>query len=70
VRAHRLGRDDEAASVQPLLERAQRTEMSIEDVAIAVGFGSADVLRHHFRTRFETSPARYRAGFRASTEVL
>jgi AraC family transcriptional regulator, transcriptional activator FtrA len=58
---------ERAARARGLLEA---TEMSIEDVAIAVGFGSADVLRHHFRTRFETSPARYRAGFRASTEVL
>lgn len=39
------------------------TAMSVEDVATAVGFGSADALRHHFRARFATSPARYRGAF-------
>ena len=33
MRAHRLGRDDEAASVQPLLERAQRFADLIEGEA-------------------------------------
>ncbi len=41
------------------------TAMSVEDVATAVGFGSADALRHHFRARFATSPARYRIAFLA-----
>lgn len=43
----------------------ESTGMSVEDVATAVGFGSADALRHHFRARFDTSPARYRTGFSA-----
>jgi AraC family transcriptional regulator, transcriptional activator FtrA len=42
----------------------EATSMSIEDVATAVGFGSADTLRHQFRARLDTSPARYRLGFR------
>jgi AraC family transcriptional regulator, transcriptional activator FtrA len=42
----------------------EATGMSIEQVATSVGFGSADVLRHHFRIRLDTSPTRYRAGFR------
>ena len=42
----------------------EATGMSVEEVATAVGFGSADTLRHHFRVRFDTSPARYRMGFR------
>ena len=50
------------ARAQNLLEG---TGMSVEDVATAVGFGSADALRHHFRTRLSTSPARYRTEFRA-----
>ena len=29
------------------------------------GFGSADAMRHHFRQRLGTSPAHYRAAFRA-----
>ncbi|GHE80937.1 transcriptional regulator FtrA [Camelimonas fluminis] len=43
----------------------EATSMSVEDVATAVGFGSADALRHHFRARFDTSPERYRIAFHA-----
>lgn len=43
----------------------ETTDMTVEDVAAAVGFGSADALRHHFRARFDTSPARYRTRFSA-----
>jgi AraC family transcriptional activator FtrA len=53
---------ERTARARSLLEG---TGMSIEQVATAVGFGSADALRHHFRMRLDTSPARYRAGFRA-----
>jgi AraC family transcriptional activator FtrA len=41
----------------------ETTRMPIEQVAAAVGLGSADTLRHHFRTRLRTSPARYRSAF-------
>lgn len=41
----------------------EATAMSVEDVATAVGFGTADALRHHFRTRLDTSPMRYRLDF-------
>lgn len=37
--------------------------LSVEQVATAIGFGSADVLRHHFRSRLHVSPARYRSSF-------
>jgi AraC family transcriptional regulator, transcriptional activator FtrA len=71
-----IRRFEEATGVAPgewvLQERVARarslleaTGISVEDVATAVGFGSADALRHHFRTRFATSPARYRTEFRA-----
>ena len=53
---------ERTAQARNLLEA---TGMSIEDVATAVGFGSANALRHHFRARLDTSPARYRLGFRA-----
>lgn len=43
----------------------ETTRMSIEQVAAAVGLGSADTLRHQFRTRLQTSPARYRSSFAA-----
>jgi AraC family transcriptional activator FtrA len=71
-----IRRFEEATGLSPgkwvLQERTARarnllesTDMSIEQVAAAVGFGSADALRHHFRTRLDTSPARYRVEFRA-----
>jgi AraC family transcriptional activator FtrA len=41
----------------------EATEMPIEQVAAATGFGSTDTLRHHFRSRLYTSPARYRSSF-------
>jgi len=41
----------------------ESTDMTVEDVASTVGFGSADALRHHFRVHFDTSPARYRMRF-------
>jgi AraC family transcriptional regulator, transcriptional activator FtrA len=54
---------------QARLERArcvlETTQLPIETVATTVGYGSADTLRHHFRTRLDTSPARYRSSFRA-----
>lgn len=48
------------AQARRLLET---TTLPIEQVASATGFGSADALRHHFRARLGTSPARYRASF-------
>ncbi len=71
-----IRRFEEATGVSPgewvLQERTARarslleaTRLSIEQVATAAGFSSADALRHHFRTRLDTSPARYRGGFRA-----
>jgi AraC family transcriptional activator FtrA len=43
----------------------ETTLLSIEQVAAAVGLGSADTLRHQFRKRLHTSPARYRSSFAA-----
>jgi AraC family transcriptional activator FtrA len=37
--------------------------LPVEAIAAACGFGSAAVLRHHFRARLGTSPAAYRARF-------
>ncbi|MGZ5910195.1 MAG: transcriptional regulator FtrA [Reyranella sp.] len=53
---------ERVAHARNLLEE---TTMSVEQVATTVGFGTTDALRHHFRARLDTSPARYRAGFRA-----
>lgn len=43
----------------------EATRTPIERIATDTGFGSADALRHHFRQRLGTSPALYRAAFRA-----
>jgi len=43
----------------------ETTRLSVEQTAAAVGLGSADTLRHQFRTRLGTSPARYRSSFAA-----
>jgi AraC family transcriptional regulator, transcriptional activator FtrA len=40
-------------------ELLEGSALSIEDVAVACGFGSAAVLRHHFRAVLGTSPAAY-----------
>ena len=46
-------------------ELLEATRIPIEGVATETGFGSADAMRHHFRQRLGTSPAHYRAAFRA-----
>lgn len=40
-----------------------KASLSLDDIAIASGFGTPATLRHHFRTRLQTSPAAYRARF-------
>jgi AraC family transcriptional regulator, transcriptional activator FtrA len=44
-------------------ELLEATQIPIEGIATATGFGSAEALRHHFRQRLGTSPVRYRAVF-------
>jgi len=44
-------------------ELLERTDLAVERVATDSGFGTADTLRHHFRTRLQTSPQRYRDRF-------
>jgi transcriptional regulator GlxA family with amidase domain len=55
---------------QVRVRRAQRlletTDLSIEQVAAEVGFGSAAVLRQHFGSVVGTSPLTYRRAFSAS----
>lgn len=38
----------------------------VEDIAQAVGFGSAHVLRHHFRRKVQLTPVQYRRSFARS----
>ncbi|MGY2489263.1 helix-turn-helix domain-containing protein [Cupriavidus sp. CP313] len=49
----RLGR------ARTLLEEA---DLSVDEIAVQVGFGAAATLRNHFRTRLGTSPGYYRRG--------
>lgn len=44
-----------------LLEK--QVSVSLDDIAIACGFGTQATLRHHFRKRLGTSPAAYRKAF-------
>ena len=39
------------------------SQVAIEEVAAAAGFGSAATLRHHFRKCMQVSPAAYRRQF-------
>ena len=40
-----------------------RPAASLDDIALASGFGSPETMRHHFRSRVGVSPATYRARF-------
>lgn len=52
---------------QERLSRARQLleggDLSVDQIAQACGFGSADTLRHHFRQHMQLSPARYRERF-------
>jgi transcriptional regulator GlxA family with amidase domain len=47
-------------------ELLEGTDMSIEQVATAAGFGNDTAFRHHFRRHVGTAPTAYRAKFRSS----
>jgi AraC family transcriptional activator FtrA len=53
------------ARARDLLEDSTLT---IEKIAEVCGFGTPATLRHHFRQRFSTTPAAYRAMFRQPSE--
>lgn len=44
-------------------ELLESTRLDAQGIATRVGMGSAESLRHHFRRRVGTSPARYRQRF-------
>ncbi len=46
-----------------------RSNAATEDIAAAVGFGSAATLRHHFRNRLHQSPLQYRRSFSCASET-
>lgn len=41
----------------------------VEDVALRAGFGTPEILRHHFRSTLGVSPSRYRAQFSRAVEI-
>lgn len=45
-------------------ELLEETDLGIDEVARATGFGQAELLRHHFRRGLGVSPAAYRRTFR------
>ena len=65
--AQATGRAPYAWIVSERLERAKEllesTRLSAQAIAARVGMGSAESLRHHFRMRLGTTPARYRRRF-------
>jgi transcriptional regulator GlxA family with amidase domain len=54
--------------IRARIRRAQRllemTDLAIERIAAAAGFGSAAVMRHHFGDIVGTTPLAYRRAFR------
>jgi transcriptional regulator GlxA family with amidase domain len=52
--------DERLTAARELLES---TTLSVDQVAQRVGFGSADLLRKHFASRFGIPPSRYREAF-------
>ena len=45
-------------------ELLETTDLSVEQVASAVGLGAATSLRHHFRATLQTTPTAYRSAYR------
>lgn len=58
-----------AERLQRARELLETSAASVEDIAVAVGFGSPVTLRHHFRARLGTSPAAYRRRFAREAET-
>lgn len=58
--------DQRLVQAQRLLES---TALSVEQVAAEVGFGSVQVLRHHFRQRLAIPPRDYRKTFTSGVKA-
>jgi len=56
--------DQRVSAAQELLESS---DLSVEQIAARLGFGSADLFRKHFRARVSVAPSRYRETFRQRT---
>lgn len=51
------------ARVDLARDHLEKGSATVEQVALAVGFGSAEVLRHHFKRRVGLAPTEYRTHF-------
>lgn len=47
----------------------EETEQTVDAIALACGFGSAETLRRAFHRRVGASPAQYRRGFAAQSSL-
>jgi AraC family transcriptional activator FtrA len=70
--AETTGMSAGAHVIRARLRRAQtlleaRSDLKLEDVAALAGFGSVDVMRHHFLKELRLSPAAWRARFSGQT---
>jgi len=56
----------EEIRIEAVRRKLERTTRSLEEIAAACGFGSADVMSRSFQRQLKTTPAEYRARFRTS----
>jgi transcriptional regulator GlxA family with amidase domain len=70
----RTGSSGQAWLLRQRLDRArlllETTDLPVERVAAASGFGSSDALRHHFHSLLGTTPQRHRQEFYSSTSRM
>jgi len=56
----------ENARIEAVRRKLERSTASLDEIAAATGFSSADVLNRAFQRRLSTTPAEYRARFRST----
>ncbi|HEY0944963.1 MAG TPA: GlxA family transcriptional regulator [Opitutaceae bacterium] len=56
----------EEIRIEAVRRKLERSTQSLEEIAAACGFGSADVMSRSFLRRLKLTPAEYRARFRSS----
>jgi AraC family transcriptional activator FtrA len=57
-----------AARLRRACDLLESGSMSLDEIALESGFGSSATMRHHFRTRLNTSPAAYRKRFALTSD--
>jgi transcriptional regulator GlxA family with amidase domain len=56
----------EEVRIEAVRRRLENTTRSLEEIAAACGFNSADVMSRSFQRHLRTTPTEYRARFRTS----